>query len=77
MNAELLAMLGGAGAVPSRREAEPKQLLSFKAGKMNAEIQPVSLLFFFKSIDQLVHSSSPHFQMYTYIIVLICLCKGW
>mmetsp|Transcript_10796 Transcript_10796/g.13661 ORF Transcript_10796/g.13661 Transcript_10796/m.13661 type:complete len:462 (+) Transcript_10796:100-1485(+) len=39
MNAELLAMLGGAGAVPSRREAEPKTLISFKAGKMNAERQ--------------------------------------
>jgi hypothetical protein len=41
MNAELLAMLGGANVAPSRREAEPKNLLSFKAGKMNAEMQPV------------------------------------
>ncbi len=45
MNAELLAMLGGAGAVPSRREAEPKTLLSFKAGKMNAERQEVRFIF--------------------------------
>lgn len=42
MNAELLAMLGGAGSVPSRREAEPKNLLTFKAGKMTAERQDVS-----------------------------------
>lgn len=40
MSAELLAMLGGASAVPSRREAEPKTLLSFKAGKMTEELQP-------------------------------------
>jgi len=39
MNAELLAMLGGAGG-PRPREVEPKVLLSFKAGKMNAERQP-------------------------------------
>lgn len=39
MNAELLAMLGGASAGPSRREVEPKTLISFKAGKMNAERQ--------------------------------------
>ncbi len=44
MNAELLAMLGGAGSVPSRREAEAKNLLSFKAGKMAAERQDVSNL---------------------------------
>lgn len=44
MNAELLAMLGGANAVPRQREAEPKTLLSFKAGKMNAERQPVSCI---------------------------------
>jgi hypothetical protein len=42
MNAELLAMLGGASAGPSRREVEPKTLISFKAGKMNAERQQVS-----------------------------------
>lgn len=41
MSAELLAMLGGASAVPSRREAEPKTLLSFKAGKLTEELQPV------------------------------------
>lgn len=40
MNAELLAMLGGANPAPSRREVEPKTLLSFKAGKMTAERQP-------------------------------------
>jgi hypothetical protein len=42
MNAELLAMLGGSMPGASRsREAEPKTLLSFKAGKMNATLQPV------------------------------------
>jgi len=42
MNADLLAMLGqvpGVGA-STRRENEPKTLLSFKAGKMIAEVQP-------------------------------------
>ena len=43
MNAELLAMLGGAGSVPSRREVEAKTLLSFKAGKMTTEKQDVSI----------------------------------
>lgn len=43
MNAELLAMLGGAGSVPSRREVESKTLLSFKAGKMTAQRQDVSV----------------------------------
>ena len=42
MNAELLAMLGQVPGVSSRRENEPKTLLSFKAGKMIAELQPVS-----------------------------------
>jgi hypothetical protein len=41
MNAELLAMLGGSMPGASRsREAEPKTLLSFKAGKLNATLQP-------------------------------------
>jgi hypothetical protein len=42
MNAELLAMLGSVPGVSSRRENEPKTLLSFKAGKLIAERQPVS-----------------------------------
>jgi len=43
MNADLLAMLGGAGpssASTSRRETEGKTILSFKAGKMNTTLQP-------------------------------------
>lgn len=41
MNAELLAMLGGSmPGASSRRENEPKTILSFKAGKMIAERQP-------------------------------------
>lgn len=44
MNAELLAMLGGSIPVASRsREAEPKTLLSFKAGKLTAELKPVRI----------------------------------
>ena len=44
MNAELLAMLGGSmPGASSRRENEPKTILSFKAGKMIAERQPVSI----------------------------------
>lgn len=39
MNAELLAMLGSVPGVSVRMNAEPKTLLSFKAGKMNAELQ--------------------------------------
>lgn len=41
MNADLLAMLGGGmpGASSSRSAPEGKTLLSFKAGKMNAELQ--------------------------------------
>lgn len=39
MNAELLAMLGSVPGVSVRMNAEPKTLLSFKAGKMNAERQ--------------------------------------
>jgi len=41
MNAELLAMLGSVPGVSVRgMNAEPKTLLSFKAGKMIAELQP-------------------------------------
>jgi 26S proteasome regulatory subunit N13 len=42
MNADLLAMLGQVPGVSgsNRRENEPKTLLSFKAGKMIAELQP-------------------------------------
>lgn len=43
MNADLLAMLGGAGpasAASNRRESEGKTILSFKAGKMNTTLQP-------------------------------------
>ena len=42
MNADLLAMLGSVPGVSSRRENEPKALLSFKCGKLIAERQPVS-----------------------------------
>ena len=47
MNADLLAMLGGAGpasVASNRRESEGKTILSFKAGKMNTTLQPVSVL---------------------------------
>ena len=47
MNADLLAMLGGAGlhgGGSSRREAEAKTILDFKAGKMSTTLQPVSML---------------------------------
>jgi len=43
MNADLLAMLGGAGpasVASNRRESEGKTILSFKAGKMNTTLQP-------------------------------------
>eukprot|EP00560_Eucampia_antarctica_P007958 CAMPEP_0197823984 /NCGR_PEP_ID=MMETSP1437-20131217/1295_1 /TAXON_ID=49252 ORGANISM="Eucampia antarctica, Strain CCMP1452" /NCGR_SAMPLE_ID=MMETSP1437 /ASSEMBLY_ACC=CAM_ASM_001096 /LENGTH=461 /DNA_ID=CAMNT_0043423427 /DNA_START=214 /DNA_END=1599 /DNA_ORIENTATION=+ len=43
MNADLLAMLGGAGlhgGSNSRRENEAKSILSFKAGKMSTTLQP-------------------------------------
>lgn len=43
MNADLLAMLGGAGLPgpsSSRREEEGKTILSFKAGKMDPVLQP-------------------------------------
>jgi len=40
MNADLLAMLGSVPGVSSRRENEPKALLSFKCGKLIAERQP-------------------------------------
>lgn len=43
MNADLLAMLGGAGATSvasNRRESEGKTILRFKAGKMNTTLQP-------------------------------------
>ena len=42
MNAELLAMLGGAPPPAATRREEAKSILSFKAGKMNAELQSVS-----------------------------------
>ncbi len=45
MNADLLAMLGGAGlhgGGTSRRETEAKSILDFKAGKMSTTLQPVS-----------------------------------
>ena len=47
MNADLLAMLGGAGlhgGGSSRREAEAKTILDFKAGKMSTTLQPVSII---------------------------------
>ena len=44
MNAELLAMLGGAAPPSAPRREEPKSVLSFKAGKMTAELKPVSQL---------------------------------
>lgn len=43
MNADLLAMLGGAGTTSvasNRRDSEGKTILSFKAGKMNTTLQP-------------------------------------
>lgn len=40
MNAELLAMLGGGAPPAAVRREEAKSLLSFKAGKMMAELQP-------------------------------------
>lgn len=42
MNAELLAMLGQipGSSAPTRRESEPKTLLSFKAGKLLPVLQP-------------------------------------
>ena len=46
MNAELLAMLGGAGlpgASSSRREEEGKTILTFKAGRMDPVLQPVRM----------------------------------
>ena len=45
MNADLLAMFGGAG-LPNvgsgRGENEGKTILNFKAGRMTPELQPVS-----------------------------------
>ena len=43
MSAELLAMLGGMPvANTSRREEEGNNILTFKAGRMNPVLQPVS-----------------------------------
>ena len=44
MNADILAMLGGAGihgGSSSRRENEAKSILEFKAGKMSTSLKPV------------------------------------
>ena len=44
MNAELLAMLGGGAPPAAARREEANSILSFKAGKMMAELQPVSYM---------------------------------
>ena len=53
MNADLLAMLGGAGATSvasNRRESEGKTILRFKAGKMNTTLQPVSAVLRYDAV---------------------------
>ena len=80
-NADILAMLGGAGipgAGSSRREEEGKTILTFKAGKMDPVLQPVSVIYLFIYLSMshgnllLIYQMSNHlFRIQKWIYIYI------